>query len=308
MQIISGTTQFQIPEETAAAIGKFDGVHLGHRVLLRELVRHEDEHLTSVVFTFSPSPESFFSGQPEMQLTTREEKRRIFEGLGVDVLIEYPFDQTTADMPPEDFVRRILCERLHASLVVAGEDLSFGQGGKGDFALLDAMAGECGYRTVKIRKVREGGEIISSSRIRKYVTEGQMEEAASCLGSPYQVIGKVMHGNAIGRTIGIPTLNLLPEKDKLLPPYGVYYSHVHINGKTYFGMTNIGRKPTIEEKVKRVTVETYVYDFHENVYGVDCIVDLLTFRRPEKKFENLEALREQMDQDVSDGRLYHGIR
>lgn len=322
MRIISGTTEFEAPGRTAVAIGKFDGVHLGHKKLLEELLAQKADGLLSCVFTFEPSPEVYFGFAPDRQLSTRGEKRKLFASMGIDLLIEFPFDGNTAAMPAEEFIRRILAEKLHAAYVVAGADLSFGDQGSGNFELLTFLASRYGYETRMIPKAVYRGKDISSTLIRSYVSQGKMEDAAACLGSPYMIRGEVMHGNAIGRTIDIPTLNLIPEEEKLMPPYGVYYSIVNINEaddadpvagniskstRQYYGMTNIGMKPTIHEENKRITVETYVYDFDEDAYGKNVTISLLTFRRPEMKFDSMEELQRVMMDDVAAGRSYHGI-
>ncbi|MDO4284233.1 MAG: riboflavin biosynthesis protein RibF [Eubacteriales bacterium] len=312
MQIISNTTEFQIEEPTAVAIGKFDGVHLGHRKLLAALERKKKEGLRSTVFTFDPSPAIFFSGGKGAELTVQAEKRVLFERLGVDILVEFPLNAQTAATPPENFVREILAGRLHAEFLAAGSDLSFGDKGAGDFALVRRLADSCGYTSRTIRKVRVGDEIVSSTKIRSYVEAGQMEEAAAMLAEPYFFLGEIVHGNEIGRTLEIPTINQRPAEHKLLPPFGVYYSRVEIDGKEYAGMTNIGIKPTVqrsgEGESSPVTVETYLYDFRGDLYGRTARTCLLTFRRPERRFSGLEELRETMARDVAAGREYHRIK
>jgi riboflavin kinase/FMN adenylyltransferase len=203
MQIISGTTRFRIPGATAVAIGKFDGVHLGHRRLLDALLRQKEQGLSPTVFTFDPSPAVLFGkpGSPDAQeLTTREEKRMIFARMGVETLVEYPLDMVTASILPEEFIWRILVEQMHAKYIAAGEDLSFGSGGTGDFRLLDALAPCFEYRTEVIDKVRRNGTVISSTAVRELVAKGCMEEAADLLGGPYSVLGEIVHGQKIGRT------------------------------------------------------------------------------------------------------------
>lgn len=309
MQILSNTTKFQLPDKTAAAIGKFDGVHLGHQSLLKEILSAREDGLKPAVFTFDPAPEEFFGRHRIPQLSTKEEKRDLFSDLGIDYLIEFPFDETTASMPPEQFVREILSERMQAKVIAAGPDLSFGDRGRGNFALLEAMSRECGYETRLISKMQYEGQEISSTLIRQFVTEGKMERAAACLGSPYSVTGIVTHGNALGRTIGFPTLNLYPDGGKLLPPFGVYYSLVTVFGDDgsrtmYEGMTDIGEKPTVKEKKKRVSVETFVYDFTGDLYGKKIRVDLLTFERPEIKFASFQKLQRRIQADVEAGRQF----
>lgn len=311
MEIISKTTEFHIEEPTAVAIGKFDGVHLGHRRILRALTEQKARGLRSAVFTFDPSPAVFFSGGQAKELCSREEKRRLFNRLGVEVLVEFPMNAQTAATPPEDFVRRILTAQMQARFIAAGSDLSFGERGAGNFALLRKLAPECGYTSQTIRKVKVNGEEVSSTRIRALVEEGNMEAAAAMLGEPYHILGPIAHGNEIGRTIGVPTINQLPEAGKLLPPFGVYYSEVEIAGRVYPGMTNIGVKPTIGrrpgEQERRVTAETYLYDYSGDLYGKEALTSILTFRRPERRFSGLEELRETMEQDLAAGRRYHRI-
>lgn len=306
MQIISGTTDFRITEKTAVAIGKFDGLHLGHRKLLGEIIKEKEKGLKAAVFTFDPSPEIFFGMNPSRELSTNAEKRELFEEIGIDILVEFPFNRETAATSPEDFVTKILCGRMNAGFVAAGSDLSFGAKGKGNFALMSSLAKELGFEARRIDKIERNGKVISSTLIRSLVEEGNMEEAAACLGAPYRITGKIVHGRALGRRIGIPTLNQIPPTDKLLPPFGVYYSEVKADGKLYKGMTNIGIKPTVTEEHK-ITVETYLFDFSGDLYGEFADVRLLTFRRPEARFHDLAELKSTMEKDIRAGRIYHGL-
>lgn len=301
MEIITGTTKFHIDGKSAVAIGKFDGVHLGHKKLLKYILEQKKDGLKSVVFTFDPSPEEFFTGHAVRQLFTKDEKRREFKKLGIDILIEFPLTEKTAATEPEDFVRRILVGQINADYIAAGTDVTFGAGGRGDQYLLKSLSGELFYELVLIDKVRMDGAEVSSTRVRNEVADGNMVMAERLLGSYYSVSGIVEHGRHIGHTIGVPTVNILPPEDKLLPPFGVYSSKVHLGGRVYDGMTNIGRKPTISEKEK-VGVETYIYDFDGDAYGEFIEVELLRFVRPEMKFDNLDMLKAQIDSDLKNAR------
>lgn len=315
MEIVGGTTEFYIGDGTAVAIGKFDGFHRGHQKLLAQLERQREKGLRSVVFTFVPSPAAFFSREPVRELSTLEEKRRIFENAGVDYLIEYPFCQEIADMEPETYIKEVLVNRLHAKCVVAGEDVSYGKCGAGDYRLLQKMASEYGYQVFLIDKVLHDGKEVSSTYVREEVGRGNMELAAELLGVPYHVSGEIVHGRRLGRTIGMPTVNLLPPQDKLLPPRGVYYSFVYLHsregnmpydGKRFDAITNIGTKPTVDRR-SVMGVETYIYDFDVDVYGENMEVYLLKYKRPEMCFDGVGALRAQMAADIEDGRMYHGL-
>lgn len=306
MQIIRDTTDFVSPGETAVSIGKFDGVHLGHRRLLEELIDQKEKGLLATVFTFDPYPEVFFGYGSKQMLTTLDEKEQIFEKMGIDILVEFPFNAVSAATPSREFVTRFLCSHLRARFIAAGPDLSFGDHGSGNFSLLEELAPEYGFTAKKIEKVIMDENIISSTLIRRLISTGEVTTAARYLGEPYMVRGRIVHGKALGRRIGIPTLNQVPPEDKLLPPFGVYYSDVLIGEKKYCGMTNIGIKPTVSEE-KRVTVETYLYDFRDDIYGETATVQLLTHRRPEMKFGSLEELKKTMEQDIQAGRVYHGI-
>lgn len=306
MQIIRDTAEFVSPGETAVSIGKFDGIHLGHRRLLEELIDQKEHGLLATVFTFDPYPEVFFGFGPKQMLTTMAEKEKIFEKMGIDILVEFPFNARSAATPSTEFVTKYLCSHLRARFIAAGPDLSFGDHGSGNFELLEQLAPEYGFTAKKIEKVVMDDNVISSTLIRRLITTGEVTTAARYLGEPYMIRGRIVHGKALGRTIGIPTLNQTPPGDKLLPPFGVYYSDVLIGDRTYHGMTNIGVKPTVTDE-KRVTVETFLYDFHGDIYGETATVRLLTHRRPEMKFSSLEELKTTMEQDIRAGREYHGI-
>lgn len=304
MEIITGTTDFYLKDETAVAIGKFDGVHIGHRRLLDEILSERAEGKKACVFTFDPPPSVFFGGNEEQELTTKEEKRRLFELMGIDILIEFPLNRETAGILPEVFVTDILCERMNASFVAAGTDLSFGAKGAGNAALLRKIAKECDFTVRIIEKITLDGQEISSTSVRNAVAAGDMLLAEKLLGVPYPVRGIVQHGNRIGRTLGMPTVNLRPGKEKLLPPCGVYYSEVVLEGKHYKSISNIGYKPTVQEQEKQLGVETYIYDFDGEIYGEEIEVSLFAFKRPELQFESLEALQKQLQKDIEEGAAY----
>ncbi len=300
MEIIAGTSDFYLEKETAAAIGKFDGVHIGHRRLLDEILARREDGLAACVFTFDPSPGELFGGTDGKELTTREEKRLLFERMGVDILVEFPLTMETAAMEPERFVSQILAERMQIRYLAAGADISFGSRGRGDAALLQRMGKELGFSVRIIDKVCVDGRPVSSTRVREQVEAGKMESAAELLGTPYMISGRVVQGSRLGRTLGFPTINLLPDKKKLLPPRGVYFSQVRCRDGMHRGISNIGYKPTVSSR-QILGVESYLYDFHREIYGESVEVYLTEFRRPERQFETLEALKAQLQEDIAAG-------
>ena len=302
MRIIENTTEFHLENKSAVALGKFDGIHLGHRRLLERVLEQKSQGLWTVVFTFDTSAASFFGGETK-ELSTREEKRAVFSRLGIDVLIEFPLNRGTAATEPAEFVARYLAEQMRTAYLCAGPDISFGKGGAGDYKLLSEYSGTCGYQVELIDKVRVDGEEVSSTRVRQAVREGDMEKVSVMLGAPYCVSGKVVHGRQLGRKLGMPTANILPDVRKLLPPNGVYYSRARLGDAVYRGISNVGCKPTVSDE-KIMGVETYLYDFSGEVYDRDMTVELLAFRRAERTFESVEALRRQIEADVEAGRSF----
>lgn len=304
MQIIHGTTDFTLEEKSAVAIGKFDGIHQGHQKLLNCILEQKEQGLKAVVFTFDPPPAVLFGNASGKELMTRDEKRTAFSAMGIDVLIEFPLTYKTAAMEPQDFIEEILVSRMRAAYIAAGTDVSFGAKGAGNCMLLKSMGPHCGYELQLIDKVCYNGREISSTYVREAVEKGDMEEAEILLGSPYSVSGKVMHGKQLGRTMGMPTVNLLPERGKLLPPNGVYYSKIRLDGRIYPGITNIGYKPTVSDE-RQMGAETYIYDFDEEIYGKEITVMLLKFNRPERRFCGKDELKEQIMKNIAEGKAFH---
>lgn len=303
MEIIQDTVDFQLMCTSAVAIGKFDGIHKGHMELLSHILKQKEMGLKAVVFTFHPSAAAFFGLAPDAELTTRWEKRKMFEGMGIDILIEFPLNRETAATPAEEFVRKILTEQMKAGYIAAGEDLSFGYKGLGNKELLCKLAEELGYQVKIIDKVYYKEQEISSSLVREMVEKGDMPMVSELLGRPYSFEGEVEPGNRLGRRLGMPTVNLYPVKEKLLPPKGVYFSQVAYGERIYQGITNIGQKPTVKED-SNVSVETYLYGFQGDLYGKEIVTELLQFKRPERKFESVEALKRQMERDIQEGASY----
>lgn len=303
MEIITGTSDFYLERKTAVAIGKFDGVHIGHRRLLEEILTRKKDGLAACVFTFDPAPAVLFGSSDGKELTTREEKRLLFERMGVDILIEFPLTRQTAAMPPEEFVRQVLAERMQVGFLAAGSDLSFGAGGAGNAELLRHLGPELGISVEIIPKVCVEDLEVSSTRIREQVEAGDMELTRKLLGIPYLITGEVVVGNRLGRTLGFPTVNLLPADDKILPPNGVYFSQVRYDGRLYRAISNVGYKPTVTDR-HVMGVESYLYGFDSQIYGESVEVYLLRFRRPERQFASVDALRKMLKEDIAAGAVY----
>lgn len=306
MQIIQGTTDFTLSHKSAVTIGKFDGLHLGHQKLFDRVLAQKENGLSAVIFSFDPVPEAFFSGKAVKGLMSREEKLAAFERMGIDVLIEFPLNKETAATEPEYFVREYLANKLKAAVIIAGTDISFGNRGAGNASLLRELSKECGYQVEIIDKVSIDGEEVSSTLTRETVRKGDMKKAALLLGSPYSICGVVAHGRQLGRKLGMPTVNLLPPEDKLLPPNGVYYSYVWFQDRQYPAISNVGYKPTVSDG-QVIGIESYLYDFTEEIYEKEITVELLAFKRTEMKFDGVEALKEQMSRDIAEGKEFHGL-
>lgn len=296
MEYITGTKDFKF-ENTAITLGKFDGLHKGHKKLMDSLKEEKRNGLTSVVFTFDITPRKLIVGEEPGYLLTKEERRIFHELNGIDVLIEYPFDRETALMEPERFVSEVLVEKLSVRKIVCGTDFKFGYKREGDIHLLSKLGEKYGYETIVLNKEKFDLKEISSTAIKEELLKGNIETVNKMLGYPFTVIGEVVHGNQLGRTMGSPTLNLLPPADKLLPPNGVYSTKTIIDGRTYSGITNIGYKPTVSNGLIR-GVETHLFDFEEDLYGKIVEVQFYKFVREEIKFDTVEDLKEQILKDI----------
>ena len=304
MQIITSLDEIELTQPSAVAIGKFDGIHLGHRLLLGEIVSKKQQGYKAVVFTFNPSPSVLFSKVKEKELTLPDEKRRLFEQMGIDILVEFPLTFETAATPKDVFVEEILVKKMNAKYIVAGTDLSFGKNGEGNSEYLLEKSKELDFQISIIDKIAYKDEIISSTLVRKAIAAGEVKKAGFMLGSPYFVRGLVQKGNQIGRTIGFPTVNIAAGEDKLLPPNGVYKTEVMVDDRVYEAITNVGCKPTVTDS-RQIFIESYLYQFSENIYGKEIEVYFLDFMRKEQKFNNIEELKIQLQKDMQLGQKIH---
>lgn len=302
MDYIAETTNFKL-HNSVVTLGKFDGIHRGHQLLLNKVLEQKKIGLQSVMFTFAYHPSNLFSDKEIEQIYTEEEKKYLLEKSGLDVLISYPFTEETASMEPEDFIKKVLIDKVDAKMIVVGTDFRFGHKRRGDVSLLQKMSEQWGYELIVFDKMKLDDRVVSSSYIRSEIAQGNMEHVNELLGSPFTVIGEVLHGRKIGRTLGFPTTNLITLSNKLLPPNGVYVSHTIINGIKHPGVTNIGYNPTVGETPER-RVETYIFDYDADLYGKMIEVSLYAYARPEKKFESVEDLKNQMKKDIAFGRKY----
>ncbi|MCR5202575.1 MAG: bifunctional riboflavin kinase/FAD synthetase [Lachnospiraceae bacterium] len=276
---------------TSVCIGKFDGLHKGHRLLINNVTENKD--LEPVMFTFKHE----CNGDSEKFIYTEKEKIKLAEKLGIKHYISLPFS-LIKNVSATDFIKDILCEKLDAKNVAVGEDFRFGKERMGDVNLLEKLSKEYGYKLNVFSKLKYKNIIISSTYIRELITDSKIEEAYELLGDKYHFMGEVIEGKKLGRTIGFPTVNVEVCECKLIPKLGAYESRVLIEGdeRFYKGITNLGKKPTVGNF--NVNLETYIIDFDRNIYGKKIQVFLEKFIRPEMKFSGVEELKKQLDLDI----------
>lgn len=286
----------QLNTETAVALGFFDGVHAGHAAVITKAAEYAKENgLETVIWTFDFSPKSVFSKEPVHYITDNGEKCRLFEKLGADILISFPFTDKIRDMECEEFADTVLKKCLKAKKVFCGFNYSFGAGGKGTPQMLKELCAKNGTETEILAPVKTEGGAVSSSRIREAIENGDAAMARILLGRPYSVTGKVNHGKKLGRTLGFPTANQIIDKEKVIPKDGVYLTRVEIDSKEYYGITDIGVKPTVGENERGA--ETYIFGLDKDLYGRQITVEFLHYLRSEKKFDGIESLKAQIAAD-----------
>ena len=298
-----------VPEPLRGAIialGNFDGFHRGHQAVAGEAIRWaHDEGRPSIIATFDPHPVRFFRPDvPPFRLTTLEQRQELYLAAGATAMLVFHFDAELAGTSAEDFITRILCERFGAHGVVTGGDFTFGQGAKGNVELLKSFGGAHGLESRVVAAVSEDG-VISSSRIREALHAGDCETATRLLTRPFAIRGVVEHGDKRGRTIGYPTANLSIES-YLRPRYGIYAvtGRILASGQVLKGAANIGIRPQFEPP--KELLEPFFFDFSGDLYGQEIEVAFHHFLRPEAKFDSLEALVEQMEEDCAEARRLLG--
>ncbi len=284
------------------ALGNFDGFHLGHQAVAGEAIAWaKAEGRPAIVATFDPHPVRFFKPDAApFRLTTLDQRQELFAAAGADAMLVFAFDAELASTTAEDFMARLLVERLGAAGVVTGEDFTFGKGRGGNIELLKTRGAELGLSSRAVGPVLEGGEVVSSSRIREALKTGDCETAARLLTRPFAIRGIVQHGDKVGRTIGFPTANL-PLGNYLRPHYGIYaVSSQLADGTRLHGAANLGIRPSFDPP--KELLEPHFFDWSGDLYGQEIEVAFHHFLRPEAKFDSLDALTQQMLVDCDQAR------
>lgn len=308
MRLFHGTDNAKIARPTVLTLGVFDGLHLGHQLVMRTVVeRAKTAGAVPTVITFEPHPRAVLhpeSAPPLLQ--TFDQKIEALGVLGIEQTIVVHFDKAFAAVRAEDFLRDVVHERLQAREVYLGKGFAFGHDREGNIELLKRVSRELGFRAEEVEEVQLRGRRISSSLIRKLLLEGRVNLARRMLGRPYGVEGRVVRGAERGRTIGFPTANLRPQ-NRVIPRHGVYVTATLIDGSWLRSITNIGTRPTFEREAEP-SVETFVIDWQGDLYGDVVRVRFLHRLRDEKRFDGVEDLKRQITRDLGRAIRYFEAR
>ena len=306
MRVEYGLASVKRIPASIVTVGSFDGVHAGHQAILSYVVSQgREQQACSTLVTFEPHPQEVLTGRPVPILTTIEEKVNLLKPLGVDRIVVLEFTRELAGMHPEDYVRKILVSRIGLQKIIVGYDHGFGRNRSGDVDLLRKMGQEEGFSVDALSAEMVGSRVAASRAIRNYLSEeGNVSAAGEMLTRPYRLSGKVIRGDGRGRTIGVPTANiLLEEQRKLVPFRGVYAVRVGLNGQTFCGMMNIGFRPTVDDD-RKLHLEVNLFDFDGDIYGQKLDVNFVRRLRDERKFGSLTELKEQLKHDAAVSRHY----
>ena len=297
LKIIKNLHDYSEKTPLALSIGMFDGVHRGHQTIIRNLnTVARNKNLESAILTFWPHPRTVFSPDDDLKLlNTIEEKTYLLEKNGVQHLFLKEFDEEFRNLTGEEFIEQILVKKLNVKHLIIGHDHTFGKNKSGDFNLLQNRSAEFGFEVEQVEVVNFHDKHISSTQIRNALMDGNVKEANEMLGYVYSVCGEVIHGKKIGRTIGYPTANIFVNPLKFLPKKGAYIVDVFVKNQHLKGMLSIGTNPTVDGKM--LSVEVYILDFDEEIYGAEISVNFREFLHEEIKFEGLGNLVERLDED-----------
>lgn len=298
MRIYNSVASFQSDKKTFVTIGTFDGVHIGHQQVIKKLVSSAHKNnAESVLLTFFPHPRMVLHEGIDIQLiNTVDERIKLLEKTGLDVLIIQEFNSEFANQSALEFVKKVLVGQLNLSELVIGYDHHFGKNREGNFEQLQEYGYTYDFQVREIPAQDISNIAVSSTKIRTALEEGEIEKATDYLGNYFLLTGKVVTGENLGEKIGFPTANLsIKESYKLIPKVGAYVIRSNFKGKTVYGMMNIGYRPTVSGKNK--TIEINFFDFNENLYGETIQVEVLSFLREEQKFNSVEELQSQLKQD-----------
>jgi riboflavin kinase/FMN adenylyltransferase len=302
MQIYENYREHRFPARSqVVAIGNFDGVHLGHRSLLGLAVNHaRQQGLTAAALTFRPHPlKLLFPERRVFLITSEERKAGLIAECGIDNLVIAPFDHEFADLSADQFVREVLLCHLGAAVVVVGENYCFGRDRHGDLSYLKELGSQCGLTVITAPPCMIDGELVSSTKIREAIMQGEIGRASRFLGRPCAIVGRVVHGKARGRGLGFPTANLVSEVE-LYPKQGVYAVWIEYRSERFPGVVNIGYNPTFGDT--GLTVEAHILDFDRDLYGQELKVIFVEYLRGEKSCADLEELRHLIAADVEKAR------
>ncbi|ENA1795164.1 bifunctional riboflavin kinase/FAD synthetase [Flavobacterium psychrophilum] len=298
MKVFYSISDFKCEKKTVATLGTFDGVHLGHQKIISRLLNNtQNKHLESVVLTFSQHPRSVLQVESNIKLlNTNAEKIALLEKKGIDNLIIHPFDASFSELTGEDFVKNILVDQLNIKKIIIGYDHRFGKNRASDIHDLIYFGKKYHFDVEQI-SAKEIDEIsISSTKIRKAIQDGNIKLANQYLGYNYLFAGNVIRGQQLGRTIGFPTANISIENtQKIIPKNGVYIVEGSWQGKNHQGMMNIGTKPTVDGK--NTTIEVHFFNLNEDLYNLEITISVCQFIRAEVKFNSIEELKRQLQQD-----------
>lgn len=295
MQRISVRDDIKL-KNTIVTVGKFDGIHKGHEKLFDVLAENSNGR-QKVVLTFETTPKAFLENSANKTIVTEEEKQMLCQQQGIDVYMKMPMEKEFLALTPERFVCDILKDKIGATTIVCGPDFRFGTNASGDVNFLRINQEKYGYKLIVVEKEQYQNFDISSTAIRERIVKGEMSEVNEMLGHPYRIIGHVEAGKQLGRTIGFPTANIIPDVNKLLPPNGVYKTVVVAGENRYKALTNIGVNPTVEDG--GVTkVESHLLDFKEDLYGEIIQVLFYEYVRGECQFDSVTELKEQIEKDI----------
>jgi len=291
-----------------ATIGAFDGVHLGHQAVIRHLLEKSQAFgLPSLVIVFEPLPREYFSPlQAPSRLMSFREKFRALEALGVDRILRIHFTGDLQRMSAQDFIDEIFVGGLDARYIVLGDDFRFGNDREGDLKLMQEQGGRYGFEAVPTPTHTFGGERVSSTRIRQALEAADFDQAAALLGHPYSIMGKVIYGRQLGRTLGSPTANL--ELHRLRAPLSGVYA-VSVTGEgvgTAHGVANVGTRPTVKDSIK-ANLEVHMLDWDRDIYGKTIEVSFLKKLRDEQRFDSIEQLKENISRDIEQARTWFGL-